>query len=83
MALFYTFAMTAHPKKPEDVLQTADDGVQECPLTHARPLLTRLITDAREKQQVSALTVRKERKIVLVTPEWYEEARAALAERSA
>ncbi|MFJ4627106.1 hypothetical protein [Streptomyces sp. NPDC088847] len=75
--------MTAQPKKPEDVLQTADDGVQECPLTNARPLLTRLIADAREKNLPSALTVRKERKIVLVTPEWYEEARAALAQQSA
>ncbi|MFD8509645.1 hypothetical protein ACFV27_00665 [Streptomyces antimycoticus] len=74
--------MTAETEKT-DVLQIADDGVQECPLTHARPLLTRLIADAREKDLVTALTVRKERKIVMVTPEWYEEAQAAMDKRSA
>lgn len=80
MTLFYTLAMTAEPNPTEP--QIAADGVQEVPLTKARPLLTRLIEDARERNLVSALTVRGRRRIVLVTPEWYEEARKALDTRS-
>lgn len=78
LALFYTLVMTAKPTKPYEP-EIAADGVQECALTHSRPLLTRLIADARERDLVTALTVRGERKIVLVTPEWYEEALRAMA----
>jgi hypothetical protein len=56
----------------------ADDGVQEVPLTIARPLLSRLIEQAREGGLVSALTVRGRRRVYLVTPDFYERALAAL-----
>ena len=52
----------------------ATDGVQEVPLTIARPLLTRLIEQAREDDQVSALTVRDRRRAYLVAPKFYERA---------
>ncbi|MGW2594824.1 type II toxin-antitoxin system prevent-host-death family antitoxin [Streptomyces sp. NPDC001515] len=52
----------------------AADGVQEVPLTKARPLLTRLIEQAREDGLDSALTVRGRRRIYLVTPDFYERA---------
>ncbi|WP_146159656.1 hypothetical protein [Allonocardiopsis opalescens] len=55
--------------------QIADDGVQEVPLTIARPLLTRMIEQARENGLMSALTVRGRRRIYLVTPECVEQAR--------
>lgn len=54
--------------------QIADDGVQEVPLTIARPLLTRLIEQVREDGLVSALTVRGRRRAYLVTPDFYEKA---------
>lgn len=73
----YTLAMTAKPEP-----KMADDGVQEATLTDARPLLTRLIEDAREKGIVSALTVRGRRRAYLVTPEFYERAIEALSKRS-
>lgn len=79
--MFYNLAMTAEPRKPREPQLTAD-GVQEVPLTDARPLLTKLITDAREQDRFTALTVRGERKILLVTPEWYAKATAAMSERS-
>jgi hypothetical protein len=60
--------------------QIAEDGVQEVPLTIARPLLTRLIEQVREQGLVSALTVRGRRRAYLVTPDWYERAKAALGE---
>lgn len=56
----------------------ADDGVQEVPLTIARPLLTRLIEQVRENGLVSALTVRGRRRAYLVTPDFYERAIIAL-----
>ena len=56
----------------------AEDGVQEVPLTIARPLLTRLIEQVREDGLVSALTVRGRRRAYLVTPEFYDQATAAL-----
>jgi PHD/YefM family antitoxin component YafN of YafNO toxin-antitoxin module len=62
--------------------QIADDGVQEVPLTIARPLLTRLIEQVREDGVVSALTVRGRRRAYLVTPDFYDRALAALGERS-
>ncbi|MFD9903871.1 hypothetical protein [Streptomyces sp. NPDC059063] len=72
--------MTAQTRKPEKP-KIAPDGVQEVRLTDARPLLTTLISDARETNLTSALTVRGKRKIMLVTPEWYEKAKTALGER--
>lgn len=64
----YTLAM------PEDLSPVvADDGVQEVPLTIARPLLTRLIEQAREDGLVTALTVRGRRRIYLVTPDQYDQ----------
>jgi hypothetical protein len=59
----------------------AEDGVQEVPLTVARPLLSRLIEQAREDGLVSALTVRGRRRVYLVTPDFYERAIAALAKQ--
>ncbi|MFC9604608.1 hypothetical protein ACFTTN_14255 [Streptomyces niveus] len=59
------------------------DGVQELPLTHARAQLTTLIEDARERDLVTALTVRGRRRICLVTPEFYERALKALGEQPA
>jgi hypothetical protein len=56
----------------------ADDGVQEVPLTIARPLLTRLIEQVREDGLVSALTIRGRRRAYLVTPDFYERAVAVL-----
>ncbi|MBI0301042.1 hypothetical protein JBE04_43025 [Streptomyces sp. PRKS01-29] len=54
--------------------EIAEDGVQEVPLTIARPLLTRLIEQAREDDLVSALTVRGRRRAYLVTPEFHDQA---------
>ena len=73
----YTLTMTADQEP-----QIADDGVQEVPLTIARPLLTRLIEQVREDGVVSALTVRGRRRAYLVTPDFYDRALAALGERS-
>jgi prevent-host-death family protein len=72
----YTLAMTAKPN-PEP----APDGAQELPLTHARAQLSTLIADARERGRDTALTVRGERKIVLVTPEFYAAALESLGDR--
>jgi hypothetical protein len=63
MTMAYTLAM-ATDQEP----QIAADGVQEVPLTKARPLLTRLIEQALEDGLESALTVRGRRRIYLVTP---------------
>lgn len=63
----YTFAMAT-----DQELKIAPDGVQEVPLTKARPLLTRLIEQAREDGLDSALTVRGRRRAYLVTPDFYE-----------
>lgn len=77
MTMSYTLAMADQ----EPVI--ADDGVQEVPLTIARPLLTRLIEQVREDGLVSALTVRGRRRAYVVTPEFYDEAIKARAERAA
>lgn len=77
----YTPGMTEAPAK-DDETHIAADGTQEAMLSKARPLLTRLIADAREKGLMTALTVRGQRKIVLVTPEWYDAAREAMSERT-
>lgn len=77
MTMSYTLAMA--DQEPE----IAADGVQEVPLTIARPLLTRLIEQVREDGLVSALTVRGRRRVYLVTPEFYDEAIKARGERPA
>lgn len=71
----YTLAMAA-----EQEVRIAEDGVREVPMTKARAMLTRVIRDTREDVIVSAFTERGERKAYVVTPEWYERARAALGE---
>ncbi len=73
----YTLTMTAAPKPA-----LAEDGIQELPLTHARPQLTALIEDARERDTITALTVRGRRRICLVTPEFVEEARRLMGKQS-
>lgn len=73
----YTLSMTADLEP-----HLAADGVQEVPLTIARPLLTRLIEQVREDGLVSALTVRGRRRAYLVTPEFYERACTALETQS-
>lgn len=65
----YTLAMAADQEP-----KIAEDGVQEVPLTIARPLLTRLIEQAREDGLASALTVRGRRRAYVVTPDFYEQA---------
>jgi len=65
----YTLAM-ATDQEP----RIAADGVQDVPLTIARPLLTRLIEQVREDGLVSALTVRGRRRAYLVTPDFYDRA---------
>lgn len=65
----YTLAMSTE-QQPE----IAEDGVQEVPLTIARPLLTRLIEQAREDRLDTALTVRGRRRAYLVSPIVYERA---------
>lgn len=62
----YTLAM-ATDQEPK----IAEDGVQDVPLTIARPLLTRLIEQVREDGLVSALTVRGRRRAYLVSPDAY------------
>lgn len=69
MVMAYTFAMA-----PDQEPKIAPDGVQEVTLTQARPLLTRLIEQAREDGLDSALTVRGRRRAYLVTPDFYEQA---------
>ncbi|WNI31465.1 hypothetical protein [Streptomyces sp. ITFR-6] len=61
----------------------AGDGVRELSLTLARAQFTTLIEDARERDLVTALTVRGRRRICLVTPEFYERAMKALGEQPA
>lgn len=73
----YTLAMATTDQEPK----IAEDGVQEVPLTIARPQLTRLIEQVREEGLVSALTVRGRRRAYLVTPDFYDRAIAALGDR--
>jgi hypothetical protein len=65
----YTLTMAADQEP-----QIADDGVQEVPLTIARPRLTRLIEQVREDGLVSAFTVRGRRRAYLVTPDFHDQA---------
>lgn len=71
LGMTYTLAM-ATDQEPT----LAEDGVQDVPLTIARPLLTRLIEELLEKGQVSALTVRGRRRAYLVAPGSYERSQA-------
>lgn len=71
----YTLAMAA-----DQGIQTAEDGVAEVSMTDARANLTRLIRRVREDAQVAAFTERGERRAYVVTPEWYERARAVLGD---
>lgn len=63
--------------EPEPVI--AEDGVQDVPLTVARPLLTRLIEQLREDDLVSALTVRGRRRAYLINVTTYEQALGCFA----
>lgn len=67
--MFYTLAMAADQEP-----QIAEDGVQEVPLTIARPLLSRLIEQALEEGVTSALTVRGRRRVYLATPTAHDQA---------
>lgn len=67
----YTLAMAADQEP-----KITEDGIQEVPLTVARPLLTRLIEQVREDGLVSALTVRGRRRAYLVTPDAFEAAQS-------
>jgi hypothetical protein len=67
----YTLAMAADQEP-----QITEDGIQEVPLTVARPLLTRLIEQVREDGLVSALTVRGRRRAYLVTPDAFDTAQS-------
>ncbi|MFC8463367.1 hypothetical protein [Streptomyces sp. NPDC057250] len=60
----------------------AADGIQELSLTLARPRFTRLIEDARERDRITALTVRGRRRACIVTPEFVEEALRLMGKRS-
>ncbi|MFD6935292.1 hypothetical protein ACFWAP_03920 [Streptomyces goshikiensis] len=67
---------------PKVLPKMAKDGIQDLPLTHARAQLTTLIEDARERDTITALTVRDRRRICLVTPEFVEEALRLMGKRS-
>ncbi|WP_158857530.1 type II toxin-antitoxin system prevent-host-death family antitoxin [Streptomyces sp. NRRL B-1347] len=62
----------------ETKIKTADDGVREVGMTDARASLTSLIREVRYGGHVGAFTERGERQVMLVTPEFYERAQAAL-----
>lgn len=75
--MFYTLAMTAESK-----IVIATDGVAEVGMTHARANLTALVRDVAYGGRVGALTERGARQVILVTPEFYERAVAALGENA-
>ncbi|MGW2951593.1 type II toxin-antitoxin system prevent-host-death family antitoxin [Streptomyces eurythermus] len=62
----------------EDKLQHAEDGVVEVGMADARAALTALVREVRYGGKTGALTERGTRQVVLVTPEFYERAVAAL-----
>lgn len=75
----YTLAMAA-----DQGIQIADDGIAEVSMTDARAYLTRLIRSVREGARVGAFTERGERRVYVVTPDFYDQAiadRAELARR--
>ena len=71
----YTLAMSA-----SDKIRTAEDGVEEVGMTDARAALTALIRDVRYGGKIGAFTERGARQVMLVTPEFYARALAALGE---
>lgn len=71
----YTLAMGA-----DQDIRIAEDGTAEVSMTGARANLTRLIRMVREDGRSAAFTDRGERRAILVAPDWYERARAALGE---
>lgn len=73
--VFYTLAMSAE-------IKIAEDGVAEVGMTHARANLTTLVRDVRYGGKVGAFTERGTRQVILVTPEFYERAKAALGENA-
>jgi hypothetical protein len=62
----------------EDKIKTKSDGVAEVGMTDARAALTALVREVRYGGKVGAFTERGERQVMLVTPEFYENALAAL-----
>lgn len=73
--MFYNLAMAAESK-----IKIADDGVAEVGMTDARAALTGLIREVRYGGKIGALTERRVRQVILVTPDFYERALAALGE---
>lgn len=67
-------------EREEPAARMADDGVQDVPATIARPLLSKLIRQAREDGVVSALTVHGRRRAYLITPAQYAAALSLLPE---
>ncbi|MEV8418767.1 type II toxin-antitoxin system prevent-host-death family antitoxin [Streptomyces niveus] len=55
-------------------IQTADDGVAEVSMTHARANLTALIREVRYAGSTAAFTERGERSAYVVPPAFYEQA---------
>jgi hypothetical protein len=64
----------------EDKIKTAADGVAEVGLMDARAALTALVREVRYGGKVGAFTERGTRQVMLVTPEFYDRAKAALGE---
>lgn len=73
MEVLYSLAMSAE-------IKIADDGVAEVGMMHARSNLTTLVRDVRYGGRVGAFTERGRRQVILVTPEFYERAKAALGD---
>lgn len=71
----YTLAMAA-----EDKIKVREDGVAEVGMMDARAALTSLVREVRYGGKVGAFTERGERQVILVTPDFYERALAALGE---
>lgn len=70
----YTLPMAA-----DQGIQIADDGTAEVTMTDARANLTRLIRTVREDGRPGAFTERGERRVYVVSPEFYDRAITALA----
>ena len=69
LPLIYTPAMS------ESKIKTAADGVDEVGMMDARAALTELVREVRYGGKVGALTERKVRQVMLVTPDTYETAK--------
>lgn len=61
-------------------IKTAPDGVREIGMMDARANLTTLVREVRYGGHIGAFTERGTRQVILVTPEFYERAVAALDE---